>query len=171
MRLSFIIFILFFYSPGSSQTIGGSSVFNFLRLPHTPQLTALGGINVSVSSNDIGLALNNPALLKKEMHTQMNAVFNSFYAGVNSYHLSVGYRHEKLKTNFAWGLNYFDYGKINETDAAGNIFSVFSPTDWVMQFTASRSYLEKWNYGASLKFISSNYGNYRSNGIAMDAGV
>jgi len=40
-----------------------------------------------------------------------------------------------------------------------------------MQVSASRSYLEKWNYGASFKFISSNYGIYRSNGIAMDAGV
>jgi len=40
-----------------------------------------------------------------------------------------------------------------------------------MQLSASRSYLQKWNYGASVKFISSNYGIYRSNGIALDAGV
>ena len=45
------------------------------------------------------------------------------------------------------------------------------PNDWVMQVSASRSYLQKWNYGASFKFISSNYGIYRSNGIAMDFGV
>ena len=153
------------------QTIGGSSVFNFLKLPGTPQLTALGGVNVSVTSNDVGLAFNNPGLLKKEMHTQMNAVFNSFYAGINAYHLSVAYNHEKLKTNFAWGLTYFDYGKISETDASGNILGQITPNDWVMQLSASRSYLQKWNYGASFKFISSNYGIYRSNGIAMDFGV
>lgn len=105
------------------------------------------------------------------MHTQMTAVFNSFYAGINAYHLSFAYRHEKLKTNFGWGLTYFDYGKISETDASGNILGTIKPTDWVMQVSASRSYLEKWNYGASFKFISSNYGVYRSNGIAMDVGV
>ena len=154
-----------------AQTIGGSSVFNFLKLPNTPQLTALGGVNVSVTSKDAGLAFNNPALLKKEMHTQMNAVFNSFYAGINAYHLSFAYRHEKLKTNFAWGLVYFDYGKISETDPSGNILGLIKPNDWVMQLSASRSYLKKWNYGASFKFISSNYGIYRSNGIALDAGV
>ena len=153
------------------QTLGGSSVFNFLRLSNTPQLTALGGVNVSVISNDVGLAFNNPALLKKEMHTQMNIVFNNFYGGINAYHLSVGYRQEKLKTNFAWGINYFDYGKINETDAAGNIYGNLDPKDWVMQLSASKSYLEKWNYGTTVKFISSNYGIYRSNGIAMDAGL
>ena len=105
------------------------------------------------------------------MHTQMNAVFNSFYADINAYHLSFGYHHEKLKTNFGWGLTYFDYGKITETDASGNIFGTIKPNDWVMQVSASRSYREKWNYGASLKFISSDYGVYRSNGLAIDAGV
>lgn len=101
----------------------------------------------------------------------MNAVFNSFYAGINAFHLSVGYRQEKLKTNFSWGLTYFDYGKVAETDASENVLGNLKPTDWVMEVAASRSYLQKWNYGASLKFISSNYGIYRSNGIAMDAGV
>lgn len=168
-----IIFILFsfLYLQGRCQTIGGSSVFNFLRLPNTPQLTALGGVNVSVSSNDVGLAFNNPALLKKEMHTQLNAVFNNFYADVNAWHLSFGYRHEKLKTIFFWGLNYFDYGKIYETDPSGNVFGTVSPKDWVIHLSASRSYLEKWNYGATVKFISSNYGVYKSNGIAIDAAV
>lgn len=156
---------------GRGQTLGGNAVFNFLRLPATPQLTALGGVNVSVTANDAGLAFNNPALLKKEMHTQMNAVFNDHYAGIKAYHLSFAYRHEKLKTNFAWGLHYFDYGKINGTDALGNVLGALKPTDWVMQLSASKSYLEKWNYGASVKFISSNYGIYRSNGIAFDAGV
>jgi len=171
LRPFIIILSILLSSSLLAQTIGGSAVFNFLKLPHTPQLTALGGVNVSATSNDVGLAFNNPSLLKKEMHTQMNAVFNDFYAGINAWHLSFGYRHEKLKTNFGWGLNYFDYGKISETDASGNVLGSLKPTDWVMQVSASRSYLQKWNYGASFKFISSNYGIYRSNGIAMDFGV
>ena len=40
-----------------------------------------------------------------------------------------------------------------------------------MQVSASRSYLQKWNYGFATKFINSNYGLYRSSGIAMDAGI
>ncbi len=115
--------------------------------------------------------MNNPALLKKEMHTQLHTVFNNFYAGINAYHLSFAYRHPKLKTNFGWGLTYFDYGKISETDPSGNVLGLLRPTDWVMQLSASRSYLQRWNYGASIKFISSSYGIYRSNGLALDAGV
>ena len=165
------ILFCFFLLQASSQTLGGNAVFNFLRLPNTPQLTALGGVNTSHGSNDVGLAFNNPALLDARMHTQLNAVFNHFYSGISVYHLSMGYRNEKLKTNFLWGLNYFSYGSTTETDASGHILGNFRPTDWVMQVSASRSYLQKWNYGATLKFISSNYGQYSSNGMAMDAGV
>lgn len=142
-----------------------------MRLPPSPQLTALGGVNTSVCSADVGMAMNNPALLKKDMHTQLATVFNNFYAGINTYHLSFAYYKEKLQTNFALGITYFDYGKITETDAAGNIRGNLQPVDWVVQLAASHNYLEKWNYGLTLKFISSNYGIYRSNGIAADAGI
>ncbi len=155
----------------TGQTLGGNSVFNFLKLSNTPQLTALGGVNISQPSDDIGLAFNNPALLKPSMHTQMNAVFNDFYSGIKVYHLSLGYRNEKINTNFSWGLNYFDYGNVSETDASGNVFGKFRPRDWVMQVSASRAYMEKWNYGATLKFISSSYGQYSSNGLALDIGI
>lgn len=171
MKCGFSILLMILVLQLDAQTLGGSSVFNFLKLSNTPQLTALGGVNVSQTTNDVGLAFNNPALLKPSMHTQMNAVFNNFYGGIKVYHLSLGYRNTKLNTNFSWGLNYFGYGNISETDASGNVLGKFRPTDWVMQVSASRNYLEKWNYGATLKFINSNYGQYRSNGLAMDAGV
>jgi len=169
--LRFTILFLLVSGYCSAQVLGGLSVFNFLRLSNTPQLTALGGVNISQQSDDIGLAFNNPALLTPRMHSQMNAVFNDFYGGIKVFHLSLGYRNEKLNTNFLWGLNYFNYGSTTETDAGGNVFGKFRPTDWVMQVSASRSYLEKWNYGAALKWISSNYGQFRSNGIATDIGV
>lgn len=172
LQLRFVITALFL-AAGSlrAQTLGGNSVFNFLKLPNTPQLTALGGINVSSVSNDIGLAFNNPALLSPAMHTQMNAAFNSFYEGITAYHLSLGYHHEKSKTSFLWGLNYLNYGNLPQADASGNLFGNFRPTDWVMQLSASRRYLQRWQYGMSVKFIFSNYGQYQSNGIAADVGV
>ncbi len=171
LRSILTIAFLFITLLTNAQTLGGTTVFNFLRLPNTPKLTALGGMNVSDVSNDVGLAFNNPALLRPEMHTQLNAVFNGLYDGSRSYHLSLGYHAAPINTSFSWGLNYLDYGSIDQTDASGNILGVFRPIDWVMQISASRSYLEKWNYGMTVKFINSNYGVYRSNGIAVDVGV
>ncbi|MDP9229678.1 MAG: hypothetical protein M3O67_03275, partial [Bacteroidota bacterium] len=140
MRTLLSIIVLIISCPVKSQTLGGNSVFIFLKLPNTPQLTGLGGVNTSYTSNDVGLAFNNPALLRSSMHTQMNAVFNSYYAGIKVYHLSLGYHNQQLNTNFAWGVQYFSYGNITETDAAGNIMGSFRATDWVMQVSASRSY-------------------------------
>jgi len=154
-----------------AQTLGGSTVFNFLRLSNTPQLTALGGENISNQSQDIGMAYHNPALLRESMHAQASFVFNSIYSGVNSYHVQGAYRAEKLKTNFAVGILYFDYGSLDQTDASGNVFGSFSPRDYVVQATMSRTYLNRWIYGASLKYIGSQYGAYNSSGLAADLGL
>jgi hypothetical protein len=156
---------------GLAQTLGGNTVYNFLRLSNTPQLTALGGINVSNQTADIGLAWHNPALLRPAMHTQANLVFNAFYGDIRNYHLLMGFRHEGWKTNFAAGVNYFNYGSIPETDMAGNRYGDFRPSDYVVQVSASRQYMERWFYGATIKFVHSNYGQYRSAGLALDVGL
>lgn len=154
-----------------AQTLGGSSVYNFLNVSNSPQLTGLGGINISHQTNDIGLAFNNPALLKASMHSQANFVFNSFYSDIKNVQLLAGFHAEKLQTTFAAGINYFNYGSIPETDMAGTRFGDFKAVDYVVQVSASRTYMERWQYGATIKFIQSNYGVYRSAGIAMDFGV
>ncbi|RYG03261.1 MAG: type IX secretion system protein PorQ, partial [Chitinophagaceae bacterium] len=154
-----------------SQTTGGNSAFSFSNLSNSPQLTALGGINISNRTEDIGLAFNNPALLTEEMHTQGNLVFTTMYSSIRNYHLHFAYRAEKIKTNFAAGVNYFNYGSIDATDAVGNILGAVNPADYVAQITASRTYLTKWSYGATLKLMRSNYGAWRAAAIAMDIGV
>jgi len=170
-KIAFAVLLASLFVSAKAQTIGGNAVFNFLKLPNTPQLTGLGGINVSNISNDVGMSFTNPSLLRPAMHMQLTTVFNSMFAGIKNYHLMLGYSNEKLQTNVAFGVHYLDYGFVTQTDASGNVLGSFRPGDYVVQLSASREYLEKWHYGASFKFINSNYGLYRSNGIAMDAGV
>lgn len=166
-----LILIICFVFNSNAQTLGGNSIYNFLKLPASPQLTGLGGVNISNISNDIGLSFNNPALLRPSMHAQLTTVFNSMYAGIKNYHAMMGYTSEKLQTNFSLGTQYFDYGTIAQTDASGNVLGTFRPGDYVVQVSGSRKYLERWYYGATMKFIHSNYGLYRSDGLAMDVGV
>lgn len=171
MRLFLCVIAVLFLTPAGAQVLGGRSVFNFLRLSPTPQLTALGGVNVSQPSDDIGMTFNNPALFTPAMHSQVNAVFNDFYGGISVFHLSAGFHHDRLQTDFTGGIHFFNYGSTTETDAGGNVLGKFRPVDWVLQAGASRSYLEKWRYGANLKIISSNYGQYRASGAALDIAV
>jgi hypothetical protein len=167
----FSFFVLMLFKNINAQTLGGSNAYNFLRFPASPQLAALGGINVAHQSKDLTLAFQNPAQLDSSMHTQMAANFNSLYDGAKNYHWMLAYRNEKLKTNFAASVFYFNYGNIAQTDASGNVLGSFKPVDFAIQFTASRQYLERWHYGLSVKYLSSNYGVYRSNAIAADVGL
>ena len=157
--------------PVVSQTLGGNAVYNFLKVPGSPQLTALGGLNTSNITQDISLAAHNPALLREEMHGQLLASFNLFYAGIKNMHALVGYHHKPWKTNFSAGINYFHYGDAVQTDPSGNVLGSFRANDYAVSVTASRQYLERWYYGATLKFIGSNYGIYTSYGLALDVGL
>ena len=157
--------------PAITQTLGGNSAYNFLKLPATPQLSALGGVNISNITGDAGMAFNNPSLLRDDMHEQLHVAFNSMYAGIKNYHSFFAYHYDKWQTNFGAGVHFLDYGNIEQTDAAGNISGAFHPNDYVAQLSASRKYAEKWYYGLTLKFISSNYGLYRSSAAAMDIGI
>src|SRR5690348_10762986 len=84
------ILILIFCLPSfvAAQTLGGNAAYNFLNLPSSPILTAVGGVNVSYNTNDVSLAANNPALLQPTLTTQLNASFNSFLAGIKNYSLT-----------------------------------------------------------------------------------
>jgi hypothetical protein len=171
MKVWCLFFLIFSVATSNAQTLGGNAVFNFLKQPNTAQLSSLGGVNISNISSDVGMTFHNPALLRTEMHGHVNTSFNAFVAGINNYSLSTGYHSTKYNSNFSLGLNYFNYGNIAQTDASGNVLGTFRPNDYVVQVSGSRQYKEKWFYGAALKFINSQYAQYKSNGVAMDVGV
>ena len=154
-----------------AQTLGGSSAFSFVKLPNTPQLTALGGVNVSTITRDIGPSFHNPALLRQFMSGQVNAVFGSAPAGIKNLDAIAGWHDKPWATNFSLGVHYLAYGESPLTDAAGNILGNFNPRDMVVQASFSRTYLERFHYGASIKYISSTYGPYRSSAVAADVGL
>lgn len=173
MRKYLPVTLLFLYIgfQTTGQTLGGTTVFNFLRFSSSPQSTALGGINTSQFTQDIAMAAGNPALVNASMNNQLSANFGSLKDGFRNYHIVVGHHREKLKTSFFGAVNFFDYGSILETDAAGNILGQIRPSEYIIQLGASRKYAEKFSYGAALKFAYSSYGSYRASGLALDFGV
>lgn len=172
MKLMTGAFLFVFFVPQlRAQTLGGNALFNFVKQPNCPQLSALGGVNVSNISIDIGLSFHNPSLLRREMSGKVNASFISMPASVKSYSLLSAFHAEKLGTTFSAGVNYFNYGTVPQTDPSGSILGNFRPNDYVVQFGAGRRYKENWNYGVTLKYIASQYGVYKSNGFAVDVGV
>jgi hypothetical protein len=165
------MFFLLIPSSVYSQTIGGETVFSFLNLSPAPQTTALGGIHISNRNKDVGLTFSNPSLLQPKHHGQLQVAYNSFIAGIDNYFLQGAWHVKKWETTIGMGVHYLDYGKVNQSDPSGNELGTFRPSDYVVQVSASRAYGSQIQYGATVKLIQSDYGQYRSAGIALDVAV
>jgi hypothetical protein len=154
-----------------SQTVGGRTAYNFLRLPSSPFLAAAGGVNTSYTLGDVSVTANNPALLRSSFHKQLHAGFHSFIANTKAYALTGAAFLENQQATMGGHIQFIDHGALPATDAAGNSSGNFRPVDFVVQLSAAKGYLQKWTYGATVKFIHSSYGQYRSSAIAADVGV
>lgn len=169
----FLLFTLLFTCAqyANAQRAGGNAAYSFLGLPAGSLQTALGGHNTSIINKELSAAYMNPALLRQHHHQQVSVNFTPIAGGVKHYFASAALHHAASDINFAAQVQYIGYGSIQQTDIGGNIYGEFSPRDYVVQVTASRSYLTRWQYGASIKFIQSNYGPYRSSAAAIDLGA
>jgi hypothetical protein len=95
--------------------------------------------------------------------------FSSLLAGINQYTAMAGY--QLGGHTLGLGVQYINYGSIDQTDAAGNLLGMYRPSDLAVQIGTSKQYKEKWWLGAAAKFIHSNYGQYRSSALAVDASL
>lgn len=171
LKILLTIITVFLFCLAQAQTLGGRSVYNFLNLPASAQQTAVGGVNVSYAEGDVGFAFQNPAMLQPVHSGQLSAGFSDFLAGIKAASLSGAMLLPSKDAVVAAQLIVLDYGTLPRTDAAGNESGTFHPADLVLQIAASKSYLNKWHYGLTAKFISSSYDIYHSQALAFDAGI
>src|ERR1041384_3126593 len=126
MRLYFLLlFVWVLPMPAAAQLLGGKSVFSFLELPASPQITALGQVNVSQQTADITLAALNPALLRAGHHSQLAAGYARYFGDVQYVHAMGGYHAAGLGTTVAAGIQHISYGNLAQTDASGNVTGTF----------------------------------------------
>jgi hypothetical protein len=153
-----------------AQSTAGNAVYQFLKLPYSAKATSLGGLNISSIGNDIGLAMMQPALLSTKLDGEFQVSVKPYFAGIQQYDFNGA---NKLKSDWVvgWGVHYMDYGSIAQTDVLGNEYGNINPNEYAIQVGIAKTYLENFHFGTQIKFIQSNYGQFRSNGIAMDVGL
>lgn len=160
--------------PGSNamaQVTGGQFAFEYLRMPNSPHVSALGGISVANPGYDISLGLQNPAMIRPSFHNQLQLNYNNFLAGIKVMNMAYGYNVPKIGTAFALGIQYLNYGSFAETDNIGNSNGTYTGIDLCLTAGASRSYGEHWRYGATLKLAQSSLGPLTGNALLTDIGV
>lgn len=148
----------------------GTTVFTFLRLPHSAHAAALGGENITTISDDLTLCFQNPALLCNVSDKTLNLNYTSYIEG--SKVASAAFAHQfGERSTWAVAVQHMNYGDITETDINNNELGSSSAKD--MAFMGTYSYLlsEQWSGGVTAKLIHGNYAEYTSFALGVDLGI
>lgn len=162
--------VVFIFSQEGFSQVGGTAVFNFLNLPYTSKVAALGGTSVAVPGDDAGLVFQNPSLLKPENHNIATFSYNHYYAGINQTFFSFTRDYGKYGS-FAAGIFHVGYGSFTQTDEYGNSDGNFTAGETALNIAWSYPIDSMFQFGVTLKPIIANYENYASSAIAADAGI
>ena len=148
----------------------GQGVYQFLNLPVSSRLAAMGGTNVSLRDNDLNFAFQNPSLLTSEMHNVVGLNMANYLADIQ-FGSAVYSRTFDAKNYLAIGIQYVDYGLFKETTELNEIIGEFSAKDYALSLIYARPITNKITVGATLKPVYSVYERYTSFGVAMDVGA
>lgn len=149
---------------------GGESAFNFLRLPYSSRVAALGGRNISVIDDDLSLSMHNPALLINATDKTLDLSFMTYMSGSKvagaAFNKTFGER-----SAGAVAARYVDYGKFDGY-TPDNIFTgTFRAMDIELDFIYCYLLSERWSGGVAGKFIYSQYESLSSLAIGVDLGL
>ncbi len=165
----FLFVIINFISTLSAQ-VGGESTYQFLSLPSSARVSSLSNSSIAVWDQDINLILSNPSLLDSSMHRNLALNYADYIADIN--YGMVAYAHYiKDIGTFALAVNYMHYGTFQEADITGDILGNFTASDYAFNMFYSKAVFHNLQIGGNLKFLYSNYYQYYSSGLAIDAGI
>ena len=146
------------------------TAYNFLRLPVSAHVAALGGDNITLTDDDASFIFHNPALIQFTTDGTLNLNMMTYMQGTvtasAAYVRAVGDRG-------TWGLSgrYMDYGKMKETNEVGEETGTFGARDVAIGGTFSYGLNDYFTGGITAKLAASYMGNYNSLAALVDLGL
>ena len=160
------IFVLFclIINPAMSQS---GRVYEFLNLPSSARITALGGYGIPDIENDMDMALFYPSLVNEEMHQNLSLNFVDYFDDIH--YGTAGYSHTfENYGSFTGRVHYISYGKFDETDETGRELGTFGAGEYAAVIGWGRQLSDHFFIGSNLKIIGSDFYEYNSFGVAVD---
>ena len=168
MKVVFTAVLLF--SALLTKAQESQTVYNFLRLPVSAHVAALGGDNSTLADDDATLIFHNPALITgvtdRTLNLNMMTYMEGAVTGSASFIRAAGQR-------ATWGISgqYMNYGTMKETTATGQQTGEFSAKDCAIGGSFAYALSDKFSGGITAKFVTSYIGQYNSLGAAVDLGL
>ena len=154
----------------STKAQESQTVYNFLRLPVSAHVAALGGDNITLAEDDATLIFHNPALITGVTDRTLNLNLMTYMQGSTtasaSFIRAIGERG-------TWGVTgqYMGYGTMKETTATGQQTGEFSAKDIALGGSFAYTLSDQFSGGITAKFLASYIGQYHSLGAAVDLGI
>jgi hypothetical protein len=149
--------------------IGGLNTYDFLRLPPTARIAALGGGMISLRDADPNFAFQNPAILNDSTHGRISV--NAAIVPTGSSFGTASYAHTFRNIAHVWGgVHYQNYGQLQEADEFGNRYGTFGASDVALLAGAARDF-GRFHTGMNVKLINSNLYQFSAWAAAIDIGT
>lgn len=163
-------FYLLIFLPLPTIAQESQTAYNFLRLPVSAHVAALGGENISLVEDDATLIFHNPALINDVSNRTINLNFMTYMEGAKTASASFLKAAGERGT---WGVTaqYMDYGSMKETTADNQELGTFSARDIVLGGTFAYALTSTISGGVTAKFITSYIGSYNSIAVGVDLGA
>ena len=164
-RLTYLFFIFSF--PLHAQ-VGGKKSFEFMNVPNTARLAALGGVNVSLIDRDINFFYSNPALVGDTLDGFASISYQLYGAGINHTTASYGHHFERVGM-LSMGVQHLSYGTLESYDATGAALGNFQSGETAVVISKNHR-VNNFRMGVNVKALFSNIAGYRSSAVLLDVG-
>ena len=165
-KLSILFVLLSIYSTGYAQP-GGKSTYDFLNIPVTARISALGGALPVTNEGDINIAVSNPALINSSLNNNLVFNFLNYFAGIKAGYAGYSKTIEK-GGSFLAGIQYINYGKFTASEPNGDITGTFNAGEYAVNLGWGKKIDSSFSIGTNLKTIYSYFERYNSLGLGMD---
>ena len=146
------------------------TAYNFLRLPVSAHVAAVGGENISLAEDDATMIFHNPALISGVSDKTINLNYMTYMEGAKTVSASfIRLAGERS----SWGISaqLMDYGKIKQTSAYNEDLGSFSARDIAIGGTFAYELTNKISGGITARFITSTIADYHSMAVGVDLGI
>ena len=153
-----------------SQTYNfGLNSFSFLNSIYSARSAGLGSNLITISDKDLGLSVENPALLNQDhvRSIQLNQAFlpSGVQVGMLCYAFKSKYG------IFSPIIRFQNYGSFDGTDELGNTTNTFSAIDYSLGMNYSHTVSKTLKIGLGISLIGSHLESYSSLGIHSTMGA
>ena len=124
-----LCFCMFLSFQGLQAQIGGKHHYEFLNLPNSARITALGGYLNTVKDDDVTLALTNPAALNETMGGAIAFHHNFYLSDIQNGYVAYGHHLENSGYTLHAGVRYISYGDFMETNDIGDVTGSFDANE------------------------------------------